>query len=899
MHSHIAILDNSNRPLALKPDTSFDVTEQNPTFYENEMSTYPVALPTEGNRHLLKNMDDVNADVRAVDVETDRMHIILEGIPFRSVAMIVEENTDVKDSLSVNFATSKRSFKDLISDLNCREIPIKDKLKIGEKIGNVEAELVYQYHVRSYDEEGHADKDVLGLDGDEGFIVKGTFDPQALGFSYPAECVVDSQSAGQIAKPGKPKTYPDGTTVQVPQVKTSFINVSHAYGETDESCPYPGKTWPFFNSRVCYPHYGKEEDGDSFKTSDTVVPHKDATYTNEDFGPLWVLDANRPQSGVCFYVLYFLDCLFAHLGMSFDKSALMQIEDLKHLAFFTTHCKYTSEEIASLPTLNAINLWLSSRGCGGQLTFENAEKHEVESIKIPYRHRSTGEIHYETISVGDLDEGVIHSIEIESSIKSYSAKAKIMAMYATSDNFPDMSVTEVIESLENAFGIRFTYDSEMRKVTAYLLRDVFQSNEAPIQLKGEVLEMVPVTEKITGVKQFYSAESDSKEQRENVRTGKRDYNTDFDYIDYPTDGRTVLNKTYAQIFTNRSSDDMNVYVDLLTGNAYRIKVNADATEASELNPNIFEVGTYKGVEIGDCSTENEDYIKEFSIGFEPVGLNDVNYHREAQTQGGPTSATTGGGITVDMSTTKQEVRPMLVPFVSEDMEHEFLEKKLRSVLSSPIGDFYLTEVLTLAENYDPTKTETGNSPLQDIDWGASVIMMRGGGTDATVQNYDYNYDLMGNWRWRTVAGIYAVGNDTIDPFGNTYDYNGTQQGDGGGERFSLKLRAYKPFRYKFIDGQYVISREKNLDASWLVPCQAGLARRGIFDTFMYPYAYFLLYRKKYKVKALVEAAQLVDIPNKWQRRFVINGKIGFIDKLHYSATVEKGIGVVEIDFLSL
>ena len=52
---------------------------------------------------------------------------------------------------------------------------------------------------------------------------------------------------------------------------------------------------------------------------------------------------DRPQSGICFYVLYFLDCLFAHLGVSFDNSALMAVEDMRHLCFFTTHCKYDEE----------------------------------------------------------------------------------------------------------------------------------------------------------------------------------------------------------------------------------------------------------------------------------------------------------------------------------------------------------------------------------------------------------------------------------------------------------------------------------------------------------------------------------------------------------------------------
>ena len=83
----------------------------------------------------------------------------------------------------------------------------------------------------------------------------------------------------------------------------------------------------------------------------------------------WVLEADRQQSGICFYVLYFLDCLFDYLGVSWDNSELLKIEDMRHLCFFTTHCKYDEEKKYSnidgfFTTKQQINEWLDSRGCG-------------------------------------------------------------------------------------------------------------------------------------------------------------------------------------------------------------------------------------------------------------------------------------------------------------------------------------------------------------------------------------------------------------------------------------------------------------------------------------------------------------------------------------------------------
>jgi hypothetical protein len=62
---------------------------------------------------------------------------------------------------------------------------------------------------------------------------------------------------------------------------------------------------------------------------------------------------------------------------------------------------------------------------------------------------------------------------------------------------------------------------------------------------------------------------------------------------------------------------------------------------------------------------------------------------------------------------------------------------------------------------------------------------------------------------------------------------------------------------------------------------------------------FLLYRQRYQIKALCTAAELIDIPNHWLRRWEIDGKVGFINKTEYAADVEKGIGEVTIDFFSM
>lgn len=891
MTSHLAIKVDGHE-MTLKPDQTVDFEDRNPLFNDTEMFSLPFEPPFDGNRVLFKNMDDINSDMRPIDLEHKKAQVIADGLPFRSGVIVTQEDDTLDGGLSINIDASTRSFDDLIGDLKCQDIPVKDKLQIGEKIGNVNVSVTYKYTV----EADIGKKDWVRQTGTIG-PVSGMFQPQALGFSYPGICQEDSD---YVAVRKGQRDYPDGKSVTIPQVTKSFINVSSEYGSSVNS-PYTDQSgavipWPFCNARVCYKHYALDET-DSDKTGSKIVSAKDGKYTYEDYGPYWVLDADRPQSGICFYVLYFLDCLFAHLGVSFDKSALLSIKDFSHLCFYTTHCKYAVEGTGkTLSGFTAVNKWLSSRGCGGTLSVDEPEVKNLDS--------------FEFMTIGDIEVGKkdVRQIKSSAEVTSKSISAEVMAMYATSDNFPDASVSSVIKSLESAFGIRFHYDYERNRVTAYLLRSVFRSTAAPRHFNGIVHTMHKMSEKITGFRMKYSAENTTKEQEEYVRRQKRDYDTDFDYTEYPQ-GRTVIDKTYNQIFQNISANDMKVYVDKTTGNAYRIKVDSDATTASELRPVLFEVGALKGVEIGDCSDENDDFVKEYVIDFQPIMFDDVNYYQELLAASGSVNVITDQGGKVVFI--KSDVQPMLSAFADEEMEHEFVLQKINNVITNVLVDIYLTENLELVESYDPSQTDDGNSPLQTYDWGLAVAMMRGGGTNMQVQEYDYDYDHMGNSKWRTVAGLYALSLDSIDNVGNEYDYNGTQEGIGPGERFSLKICAYKPFRYKGSGSSLQISTDPKQwenDPSWLIPCNSDIYNsqtgeletkirsRGLYDSFMSELCYFLLNRKKYIIKAETTVAELADIPNHWLERFEIEGKIGYINKIKYQLSVQKELGEVEIEF---
>ena len=949
MNSHLTILIN-DKPMALPDDFSIDIEDKNPVFNDTEMFSYPFSIPLEGNRWLVKNIDDIRAAVRAVNLEHLPTRIHADGLPFRSGTLVMQDEEEITDSLSMNIDAGTQSFSELISNLDCRDIPVKDTIIIGEKIGNVrvdiESDPVVNVRVHIDGNKHKSDRDETRTIQAAHVSVSKVLEPQALGFSYPASCneytsTSDGHYVGDAISGGS-KSYPNGHNVVIPQKADGkdYINTAASYGETDNA----GRAATYCNARVCYKHHGIDDEGN---TSDSTIEMKDCTWTNEDIYPYWVLDANRPQSGICFYVLYFLDCLFAHLGVTFDKSALLEIEDLKHLCFFTTVCAYDAisysydkndptginqeflhphhgtyymeddpEVIAKkklageiktgfFKSQDHINSWLNSRGCGGQINIVKAEDKDVQELTLRKPDGTS-----EFIEVGQVrpEGGKVTGITIEARISQFNVQANVQYMVANSDNFPDESVSTVISALESAFGIKFSYDYEQKKVTAYLIRDVLRrSGNDAREFHGNIHTITPVTEKFTGVRMRYSEGADAKEQRQNVKDSRKNknmgYETDYNYIDYPEPGsganETVYDRDYVDFFHNLSSGDKHCYIDRKTGNAYRVKVNSDATTTADLKPVLFEVGQFKGVEYGDCSEKNEDFIHDITIDFTPVPFNDVNYFKEIEAAYGSHEAvdkTTGEkyGVTIANG------QPILCAYVDEDMEHEFVEQKLSQTISTAFCDFYMQQKLTLVESYDPSSTEDGNSPLQDPDrWGFALAMMRGGGSDATQESYDYNYDGFGNSKWRTKSGKYALACDSLDMMGNLFDYNGVKPGLGNGERFSLKIRAYKEPAW-LSDPKYkdvVLCDPDIYDKDGNV--ETKIRSRGLFDTFILPYAYFLLNRKKYKIRCTTTVAQIADIPNHWQDWWNIGGVKCLINQVNTTIHAQTGIGEVELTVYAL
>lgn len=853
MEPHIAILIGGE-PLALPDDFGLDIEWCNPYFSEAGDYSYPVALPTAPNAALLRDIRNPQSATRQRDIERTAdgkdvlADIIVDGVPMQRLRLRIDDDAEVTDTIGISFESEVKALKTLVSDLNCNDIPVIDRIPLGMKLCELEATFNGDFEVE-FAKVIFNGRGVLFCHAETATEL---FDVPALGFSTP---VVSADSQGNITE--------------------RAINVS---------LPYPAK--PYCNVRMCYVH--KTKDGDEVSSGDV-------------YDPYYMLDADREASAPCMYVLYFLKCLFAKLEMIYDESALTAVEDMKHLAFMNTDMQYDYDESAAgavvLPSLTSINNWLRSIQYGKYVTGELAFRKEWDGKKgtkpsVPFKsvklddpfslaagsYRDSLEegsemrAYFEglTLRVGETynpPSPMIAFSPTELLVSPYynvseptmSVSGKGRMMLANGKNFPAQSVSTVLDSLWASFGIRFLIDYERRMVKPVFIRDLYRDTRDPLELLCEVLDVVPVTERIEGFHAGYDAESSLKEQQRIVTEGVKDFDDDYDYTDYSRVDDTL---TYQDIVRRDGSTDRTCYIDRTTGNAYRIKVNKDAKTLAELAPALFEVAEYNGVRVGN--TDDDDTTETMASAFRPVGFNDL-YGRIAK-EGGIAS---GAG------------QQLLAAFADVDMKHENTPMTLAYPVDARYAKGYVDAEFATDEAYDVESAENGESPLQGIDWGLGLFVMRGGGSDGSLEDYDPDYDGFGNNKWTATAGQYAASTDSIDAYGNAYDYNGTQEGTGGGERFSLKMRAYKT-----VNGEQAIDN----------PSVAG---RGLFDTFLAEHAHFVLNRKLLRVTVRCEMAELLRVKDNWGRRFRIGETVGWVRKVKVNPTVQNGLGEATLEIYSL
>ncbi len=521
--------------------------------------------------------------------------------------------------------------------------------------------------------------------------------------------------------------------------------------------------------------------------------------------------------------------------------------------------------------------------------------------------------------------------------------------FATGECFPNADISEVIHSIENGFGVRFIFNGDYNRVRIVLLRNLFRNKEVQ-DIECELLDDHKTENNIRGFRMTYGESEDThfyyKGFADALPHKDEIWVDDTDKHDY---SKWDFDASYSKIIHKASAFDKTCYVTKNTGNAYGIKVDKDAKRYDDLHPSTFEFAGFMDAEDGDCTGE-EETIKTINVGFRPAIMNDLNM--EDERNGTSTEQCFALFVDEEMRPRRYDFGDLEPPksyndsdvvydvdklyagktFTTFDYKHlmnngivkpgEFFitsdmyahQDGLRATISKTVDsivdpndgiipveaywdvtmniDGHINEGyrLYLQDNFEPN--DEGISPIEKHDWGITLGIMRGSGSDSYV---DYMADLRdgeGNDTWEIIPGSSVTAHaDTCDNYGKLWDYNGTQEGVGDTDgRISLKLRSEKP-NPKYNPKE----PESDKNRRYLETTDPNLRGRGIADKFYKEYSYFIRNSRIDNMQINIELAKLLAIDK--TKRTTIGDVTGFVRKMKYTFSNKSGLGLVDIEMM--
>lgn len=522
---------------------------------------------------------------------------------------------------------------------------------------------------------------------------------------------------------------------------------------------------------------------------------------------------------------------------------------------------------------------------------------------------------------------------------------------ASPECFPKEEISTVIKALENGFGIRLLFDKSYKRVRIVLLRNIFRDKDIQ-NITCDIIGETKSENNIRGFRMTYG-DSDNTEYYykgfdDMLPHKKKLWIDKSDKHDY---SRWDLKAQYADLLNKISAFDTTCYYTPANGNAFGIKVDKDAKKYDDLHPSLFEYAGYMDAEDGDCTGEDET-IEKIEVGFKPAIMNDTNFENERKyaknrtqnfalfvdeamrprrpdlgdlpNQNGVKSYNDSNAVyDVDKLYAQHGDNGSVKPMVSggvvtpgsfaitSDMyvsynfpEVHFSKARLHSGslnMSIKHSRFTLKNVrieghisegyrLYLQDNFEPN--DDGICPIEKHDWGLTLGILRGSGSDAYVDYSNDPNDEEGNDTWDVVPGSNATCHpDTCDSYGNLWGYNGTQDGKGTTDgRISLKLRAEKLNPY-YVAG----SKEEGKSNQYLPIEKKELQGRGLMDQFYKEYSYWVRNARIVKLTEHMTIAQFLAIDK--TKRVRMGDYLGFIKKMQFSVNNKTGFGNVTVELM--
>ena len=807
---HLALeifdLDGAETKYAfLSEDAAITITEMSEIFASGDIWSHSFKLNTVANSHIFGSSGDLHGSRLHEQIHKRRTRLWVESLPFRLGVLKLDDEAEVDENgdIEVGFESGNNTFEDMLDGMNARDVPMLGDHLLGIALWRKRnTKATVKYKITGKVRTKNTEQLLSDATGEEMSYDLDTADSYGHNAEWPKYVI----SHGEFYNILTGKEDVIGGVGMYGESQPTTLNTDDQY---DDNAPL---SHPYCNLWIAYQHHYYEAG------SDTPTTERSYDISSE----------RRVNSAPSFYVMYWLRALMTHLGIQIEENQMQDVQDLRRLFMLNTLCAYEEPEELNTPASNErYGYYRFGTAAGGSYLpqddrnfpkFDTAESGAnvndftilSHTIKNPAWDWELYDISLDITSVKAVGK---NSTEHENNYRNqYGHRA-----YATSYCFPDKDAKDIVDALESGFGVRFVFTDDFSRVRIILLRNIFRSGDVQ-NLGGEVINVYKLENNIRGFRLTYGGgEDDTNFYHELFNHSLSSYKVKKSASTNANKYGTMdSSRSYGEIIRNVTAFDSTVYITPNTGNAYVAKVNEEAKRYKELYPSLFEDVPFIDAEDGDCSGEKST-IKEVTVGFTPLVMNDVNFPEErvgnTDTQRfclfisddmqprRPQSPepfkrkSTIRGYNMDDAAniyptdgtyryntgTKDGAFEMQSDVCSRATVTYTLKHDLKTAndqlntwkVSADLNFyFYETYRLMLQDNFEPN--DDGISPIESHDWGLTFGVMRGSGNDSRVVAKADSIEDEGNYTWEVIPGSTATAHpDTCDSYGNEWNYNET------------------------------------------------------------------------------------------------------------------------------
>jgi len=719
----------------LEPDAPITITDTSEIFADGDVWSYDFKLNVHANAHLFGTAGDIHGSRLHEQINKRKARLWVEGVPLHLGYLKLgdEAEVDADGNVDVSIESGQKTFDEMIEGMNARDVPMLADHLIGVAVWRERMPTIkITYNIAATE------------------VWAG---PVGTSYSEERTLEVDSSTQENHLAGQWPKHVVHSGSFQTVG-GSDFVVKSNETLNTDS--PYDDNAptaHPYCNVIIGYQR--KDKDGNA-----------ERGYT--------LHETQWPNTAPCFYVMYWFRALMKHLGIHIDENQMQYVEDMRRLFMMNTLCAYEEpEETPSATSGSGKNLKL----LGKILPYYDERKKEfaryeydlAESKAITINANIT-QLEHESMAPS-IKDPVFHieRVEMVNEGPIFGHPA-----YASQDCFPNVEAKNIIDALQNGFGVRLLFNNDFSRVRVVLLRDIFQSQDVA-DIKCDILkEGLKVENSTRGFMMSYGSDDTAFKLPVFDKVLDKEHTTDTTGNNY-----TLKPSDYAEAIKAASAFNKNLYYTD-NGNTYAYKVDEEAKRYKDLYPSLFELAGFMDAVDGTCSGEAETF-KSIALNFTPLIVNDANMEKEregskeqkfftfvdAEMKQSDGDFSVGGDLYFQAKVTNA--------IFEGDRDWNYSHYKY-SVNIDIEGYIFEKYTLRLKDNFE--SNEDGVAPIEKHNWGLTLGIMRGSGKDAYVKADTDPQDGEGNQTWEIMPGSSKTAHpDTCDSYGNEWFYDA-----GGGEQ---------------------------------------------------------------------------------------------------------------------